>query len=364
MKKILENVVTFPLYCEVHMGSIFATLLTCIEKDIPVGMAACEPCINCGGNCTGWTAREKAWHKIANEYGFVSGQSLLLFDMTKKDIIIGDEFNNSNIIEDSEETVNFLLNYAGYNFITLGTKKEKVFIFEEIRKSIDKGVPILMRCKVKDLWLVVIGYDDNMSLYGCGGESYTSEHDVAELKLEKYEDKTFHISNWYESFSSMIIIGDKCKPTATLDDAVSRNKKIMKNILDSQYYNKAIDYILSDENYKDEKDNLSVQAQLIMDFIGVPITGRSITGWFMSQTYKLPNYDEKIKRDCGLTPCFCGEMHEICWAIWRGVGAFEGNRAEFIKRLTDPLYRKILADVIGLARDKDKLIYGDICDYN
>lgn len=86
MTRLIDNIIPYPLDCEVRLGSVMASLLMSLRRDVPDGMAICttehrkkgkvgEPCFRCGGR--GRAAAEKLYFSLANEYAFVSGQALL-----------------------------------------------------------------------------------------------------------------------------------------------------------------------------------------------------------------------------------------------------------------------------------------------
>lgn len=41
MTHLIENVIPYPLDCEVRLGSVMASLLMSLRRDVPDGMAIC-----------------------------------------------------------------------------------------------------------------------------------------------------------------------------------------------------------------------------------------------------------------------------------------------------------------------------------
>ena len=160
----------------------------------------------------------------------------------------------------------------------------------------------------------------------------------------------------------MVIVEGKCPPTVSMDDVLARNTLLMKRIFDGDFYGRAADYIRDDANYRDEGDNLRLQAKLIDDFIGVPIGGRSIVSWFLFDQLDR-DCEQKYRSMFGRIAGCCCDIHEICWVAWRGVGCYEAQPERFWAKLADPLYRKMLAEVVSLVGYKDRHVYEALRDY-
>ncbi len=369
MKKIIENIIPYPIDCEVRLGSVCAALLVSQRADIPAGMAIChnrhrrngavgEPCTRCG-NCRGWTLREKEYFALANEYAFVTGQALLQFDMTESDPALRNEMQ---MLEKCGDYIDFIFRYAGYAYASLGAGTPQDTLFAAIKDSIDRGMPVLMQYEANELWLLVTGYDDEMLLYGYDGGGYADYYAKMQPAPDRYDGKLFCAGNWYKAMKRVVVVGDKCVPTVTLDEVIARNAAFMKPIFADDYYEKAAKHIMHDDNYRDEGENLRRQAQQINDFIGVPIGGRSIVSWFLF--HQLDHAcDVKYREMFGRIAGCCCDIHEICWVAWRAVGAYERAPERFISKLADPLYRKMLAGVVRLVGYKDHHIYESLRDF-
>lgn len=363
MSKLIEDVVAYPLDCEVRLGSVLASLLTSQERGLGDGMAVCdsphrrsgapgERCTRCG-NCRGWTVRDRHYQRLANEYAFVSGQALLQFDMSGKEPESRDELQ---MLSRCGDYLDFMLGYAGYQYHTVEATAGKAAVFGEIRESVDRGMPVLLQYKADQLWLLVTGYDEAMALYGYDGGGYADYYVKMTPAPDGYDGKLFRTGNWYEATARAAIVGGKCTPTVSLDDVIARNASVMEPIFDGDYYGRAAEYILDDRNYRDEGDNLRTQAKLIDDFIGVPIGGRSIVSWFLFDELHRgcdARYREMFERVAG---CCC-DIHEVCWVAWRGVGCYEPEPERYHSKLADPFYRKMLAGVVQLVGYKDRHVY-------
>jgi hypothetical protein len=223
-------------------------------------------------------------------------------------------------------------------------------------------MPVLLQYQADRLWLVVTGYDDATALYGYDGGGYADYYQKMTPAPDSYEGKLFHATNWYEAMTRAVIVGGKCTPRISLDDVMVRNASLMKPIFDDDYYGRAAQYILDDGNYQDEGDNLRTQAKLIDDFIGVPIGGRSIVSWFLFDQLD-HNCEAKYRETFARIAGCCCDIHEICWVAWRGVGCYERTPESFHAKLVDPLYRKLLADVVRLVGYKDRHVYEGLSDY-
>lgn len=369
MGKVLENVVAYPIDCEVRLGSLFAALLTSLATDVPDGMAICdntfrktgavgEPCTRCG-NCRGWTLADRYYFRLASEYGFVTGQALLQFDMSGSDPESRDELQ---MLGRCGDYLAFTFGYAGYRYRTLDAAADRAAVFAEIRRSIDAGVPVLMQYGTDHLWLLVTGYGDGMTIYGYDGGGYADYYKKMEPAPDCYEGKRFRSTNWADAMRQVVIVERKCTPTVSMDDVVARNASLMKPIFGSDYYGRAADYIRDEGNYRDEGGNLRTQANLIDDFIGVPIGGRSIVSWFLFDQLER-NCEVRYRDTFARVAGCCCDIHEISWVAWRGVGRYEAEPERFHQKLTDPLYRKMLAGVVKLVGYKDWHVYEGLRDY-
>ena len=356
MKTLIENVIPYPLDCEVRLGSIMASLLTSQKRDLSDEPALCqssgEPCLRCG-KCRGWTLREQYYWGLTNEYAFVSGQPLLQFDMSGQDAESRDEMQ---MLAREGDCLDFMLGYAGYEYRTVEAAAGKEAVFAAVRDSLDRGMPVLLQYKVDELWLLVTGYDDTGALYGYEGGSYEGYCQRMTPAPDRYGGKLFQTTNWHEAMARAVIVGDKCPPRVSLDDAIARNAALMEPIFEHDYYGRAAQYILDEGNYRDEGDNLRRQAKLIDDFIGGPIIGRSIVSWFPFDQLD-NNGGDKCRKTLERVRDWCCDIHEICWVAWRGIGRYEPQPERFHAKLTDPLYRKMLAGVVLLIGMVDRHVY-------
>lgn len=376
MKKIIENMIPNVIDCQGILGAIFASLIAS-QTNLPEGMAKCyndfrktgnkgDLCTLCG-NCPGHTLKEKIHTNFANEYAFVCGEVLTQFDMTERNKHWKEKVDIVSLYGDP---VDFLMGYSGYTYKSYNKTEEKEFIFNEIKKSINQGIPVIFRYEPIYMYVLITGYnDENMSLYGYDG---TWDCSFMQPAPDSYENRLFCASNWYESMECMFILGERCEPSVTLDNVIARNVQIMKPAFEEKYYDKAVEYILNDDNFKDENNNLATQAQLISSFIDYSIGGRSAVSWYMflclgygaDYLYYPPDSecDEKYKKAFDRIAGCCCDLHEISWVAWRGVGTHEEKGNEIIRRLADPFYRKMLAGLIRLIGMKDKQIYETLCE--
>jgi len=252
--------------------------------------------------------------------------------------------------------LDFMFGYAGYQYQTLEAAAGKPMVFEAIRESIDRGAPVLLQYKADQLWLVVTGSDDTMGLFGYDGGAYADYYQKMTPAPHRYEGKLFHAVDWHEATERAVIVGAKRAPHVTIDDVIARNAALMKPIFDDDYYGRAAEFILEDDNYRDEGDNLRTQAELIDGFIGGPIGGRSIVSWFLFDWLERNPEGRQRELFARLAGCCC-DIHEICWVAWRGVGRFERTPERYHAKLADPLYRKMLAGVVRLVGLKDGHVY-------
>lgn len=389
MKTVIENVVAYPIDCEMRFGSVMAALLTSQDRSIPDGMEICtsphrntgaagDPCTHCG-NCRGWSIADRHYVRLSNTYDFISGDALLQFDMADMNVKSPDELQMlmrgggtdylfghtgyQQLLSRGGDYLDYQFGYAGYQYRTIDASAGKDVVFTAIRESIDHGVPVLLQYQADHLWLLVTGYDDDtMALYGYDGGNSAAYYQKMTPAPDAYEDKVFHATNWHAAMQRAVIVGEQCAPWITLDDVLMRNTALMQPIFDDDYYGRAAQYILNDEHFRDEGENLRIQAKLIGEFIDFPINGRSIASWFLfDQLGK--GCAEKHRAVFEWVADCCCRIHEICWVAWRGVGYFERQPERFWQKLADPLYRKMLAGVVSLVGMEDRRVYEGLRDY-
>ena len=367
MKNILENIYPNVIDCQGILGGIFASLLMGMRDDVPDGTAPCyndhrrdgkrpgELCTMCG-NCGGKTLKGNMWFDLANEYAFVCGDVLLQFDMSKG--VNRPWKDKPEMLAPYGDLIAHMFGYAGYTYRTYEPNAGKSDVFTAIAASIDAGIPVILRYEPAYMYLLITGYDDaNMALYGHDG---TGSCGFMQPAPDSHEGALFCASNWYESMGAAYIPGGKCAPSVTFEDVIARNRAIMRPFFEEGYYDRAVDYITDDANFKDEGGNLAVQAALINSFVDFPIGGRSAVSWYLFKRLAdgCSEYREQFDRMSGA----CCDLHEISWVAWRGAGMFEENAPEIVKRLADPIYRKMLAGVVRLIGYKDRHIYEALCD--
>jgi len=365
--RILEGIIPYPLDCEVRLGSVFASLLTYLQKDIPDEMLPCDspdrktgalgdPCTDCGKCRMGHSKKRQIFGDFANEYAFVSGQPLLQFDLTVGVIL---SWNGMPLPDEFSDTVDFMLQYAGYQYSD-ADMADKARAHRQISASIDRGVPVLMQYKKNSLWLLVTGYGDNMELYGYDGGCRWNHYEKMDPPPDRYEGKLFCASNWHENAKRVVILGEKCEPAVTLEDAVRRNERIMRPIFEQNYYQTGADYIREGGHFK-KGANLRRQAKRISGFIGVPINGRSVTSWFAATL--MDSSDPKVKECFSGLASLCSQMHDLCWVAWHAVGTYKKRPGRYVRLLADPVYRDMLAAVVEQVGRKDREIYGCLVNF-
>jgi len=374
MKKIIENDRMNDHDCQGVLAVLFASLVTTLDRDIPEGMAPCgedgrktgkpgEPCTHCGGCRTGpKTLRKEAVGAYAGEYSFVSGEVFLLMDLApvgKSNDVFADQYffryysDKLDLLDlrtQMDDHIGFLFGYAGYAYESMKKGEGKEAIYSRVKASIEAGVPVIMKFapQISNAYALITGYDDGgMALYACDGTN-----DGSYLRAGWTAD-------WYERLDRAYIPGEKCGPTATIEDAFARGAMIMKPIFEGGIYKKAIEYVKDNKNYRKSRGNLAFQARLIHHFIEVPICGRSAACWFSGGACE--RY-EKYRKEFGQIAVWGSEFHNQCWVVWRAAGKYTDHKAAKIRRLADPYYRRVIAEVLEICETSDRWIYNALCD--
>ncbi|MDR0287855.1 MAG: hypothetical protein LBI03_09180 [Clostridiales bacterium] len=186
MKKMIENVIPFPVGCETSrfFGAASSMHMAVLQE-------------------TENLKHEFIFHVL---YA-VSGAGLFrLHQSSVPHTIKGYDANEmNNFILDY---IPYSINYLGYGFKKLSAgEKSKEIIWSEITASIDKNIPVLLKVSGTIQWNVICGYGENTTLYGLDAKDhYDKIAYTSTVKPEGYVDNGyFYDSKWYESLEYVLI---------------------------------------------------------------------------------------------------------------------------------------------------------------
>jgi len=380
MKRIIDNVVSFPNGCETyHFAACYASALMRAEnmineKDYYV---YCDrqkgDCISCGA--CGSSKPQKKHENVYNLYATVCGATLFQMDLSSKEHMSKSwDTTVNNMSEEFDDYIKFTMDFAGYNYEALErikgkeidfsdietskeyaewVKNDKAKIFTKIKTSVGKNKPVLFQLnEMVGHWMIIIGYDDdNMTLYGYDGSfGYWGKNPINSCE---YEDKYFFTNNWYEYLNKIVIFGDRKEPSLDMKAVYSRASKIMQEMQEKKYFQNSHAFMMDDSNFVGKSlDELITIKKNISQWIGLPIDMRSVLCWHINVKQSDPWYYYLKAIDS-----YCCGTHDILWIAWRAIGEYmDGEEKYWARGLENKIVRRAIADVIEIVAKNDVLI--------
>ena len=223
--KQVEDPIQFP--CDAQSNPFFCALASallpafeiteetpyyCVEKS--------SLCVRCG-DCGDKTNMQKHHLALYHDYQTVTGVSFGWAwpeDDRAEYRTIGDRGARWRW---PDEFIDYIMGFAGLSWrrFTRGTDKGRVY--REISRSIDEGLPVLLKLGTGWDWHVVTGYDDR-ALYGLDSHKHYDSSVHPQIKPDSYtDDGLFVLSRWFEPFEDLIIMNGRSKPTVALPEVLA-----------------------------------------------------------------------------------------------------------------------------------------------
>jgi len=370
MKKIIADVVNFPNGCEtVRFTACFVSMLMRADgiTDKDCGFFCGRQggnCIKCG-QCKDLVPINKKHEELYNLYTAVTGFGFLQIDLSNDNHMKNNWNETCNImLREFDWYIGFAFDYAGYDFEELmpfsGHSKEMVF--EKIKNSIDKNIPVLALFAKTYQWVLVTGYDEGGDiLYGLdGSQGYWGK--TPELEPAGYDENgLFILLDWYEKLTHAFVITGKKDITVTIQDVFRRGIKIMESMKEKKYYSNTVDFMLNDANFDSlTDDELIKMRDRISGWIGQPIDQRAMLGSAMNplRAGKEPNKEIVAFNEVNR---LCWTIHDVLWIAWRGIGEYMGgDKLDWAKGLKNKTIRRMIADCFAFVRDHDEYMLDEL----
>jgi len=372
MKKVISDVVGFPNGCEtVRFTACFVSMLMRAEGIIdPNCDFFCSKqkgnCIRCG-QCKDLVPINKKHEEFYNLYNAVTGFGFLQVDLSNDvHMTEGWEHTSYKLLREIDYYTGVAMDFAGYEFEELGLSCEKETVFEKIKASIDKNVPLLMIIDTEldsheyYQWVLITGYDDNGTLYGYdGSQGYWGKSCAEPAGYD--ENGLFIMPDWYEKKGHIFILGAKKESVITLQDVFKRGIRIMEDMKEKRFYSNTVEFMLNDANFDNlNDDELLEMRDRISAWIGQPIDQRAMLGSAMNplKAGKEPSKEiiafNEVNR-------LCWTMHDVLWIAWRSIGEYMGgNKLDWAKGLKNKTIRRMIADCFAFVRDHDEYMLDEI----
>ena len=335
MKKVISDVFNFPNGCEtVRYTACFVSMIMRAE---------------------GMTDAVKH-EELYNLYTAVTGFGFLQIDLSDDDHMGSDWNQTCNVLlREFDWYIGFSMDYAGYDFEEfIFRADDKAQIFNRIKASIDKDVPVLALFGNVYQWVLVTGYDDDGVLYGLdGSQGYWGKPTAEPTGYD--ENGLFIMPDWYEKGGHAFVLGAKKAPSVTMQDVFKRGIKIMGSMMGKGYYSHSVDFMRDDakfENLTDEE--LLRMRDRIARWIGQPIDQRAMLGSAMNPLRKGKEPSKEVLAFNEVNR-LCWTCHDVLWIAWRGIGEYmDGEKLDWARGLQNKTIRHMIADCFAFVRDHDE----------
>lgn len=367
MKKLIPNVVNFPNGCEtVRFTACFVSMLMRAEGltnpniDFFCGNQKGN-CIRCGG-CNDLVPLCKKHEELYNLYTAVTGFGFLQIDLSNNEHMKTDWNQTCNVmLREFDWYIGFAMDFAGYDYEELIFQMDdKKRVFEKIKSSIDRDVPVLTLFGEIYEWVLITGYDDDDALYGLdGSQGYWGNPAAAPAGYD--ENGLFIMPDWYDKKGHAFILGTRKEPSVTIQDVFKRGIKIMESMKKKGYYTNTVDFMLNDANFENlTDDELTKMRDRISLWIGQPIDQRAMLGSAMNPLRADKQLDKELIA-LNEVNRLCWTMHDVLWIAWRAVGEYmDGDKLDFAKGLRNKTIRRTIADCFLFVRDHDDFMFDEL----
>ena len=341
MKKIIPDVVNFPNdYETVRFTACFVSMLMRAEGLTDI----------------------KTHNELYNLYTAVTGFGFLQIDLSN-DKHMSKDWNQtcSVILREFDWYIGFTMDYAGYEFEELIFQtEEKDIVFNKIKFSIEKDIPVLALFGKRYQWVLITGYDDDGTLYGLdGSQGYWGKPYAEPAGYD--ENGMFIIPDWYEKKGHAFILGAKKVSSITIQDVFKRGIKIIESMKEKEFYSNSVDFMLNNANFENlTDDKLSKMRDRISGWIGQPIDIRAMLGYAMNPLRMGKEPDREVVAYNEVNR-LCWTSHDVLWIAWRGIGEYMGgDKLDWARGLKNKTIRRIIADCFSFVRDNDLYILDEL----
>lgn len=367
MKKIISDVVNFPNGCEtVRFTACLVSMLMRAESltDPNIDFFCGDQkgnCIRCE-QCKDLSPLGRKHEELYNLYTVVTGFGFLQIDLSSDAHMKSDWNQTCNVmLREFDWYIGFAMDFAGYDYEELIFQADdKKRVFEKIKASIDKEIPVLALFGEIYQWVLITGYDDDGALYGYdGAQGYWGKPVNEPAGYD--ENGLFVMPDWYEKKGHAFILGDKKEPTVSMQDVFKRGIKIMESMKEKGYYKNTVDFMLNDANFDSlTDDELIKMRDRISAWIGQPIDQRAMLGSAMNplRANRPPDKETIALNEVNR---LCWTMHDVLWIAWRAVGEYMGgDKLDWAKGLKNKTIRRAIADCFAFIRDHDDYMLDEL----
>jgi len=367
MNKVISNVIDFPNDSEtVRFTACFVSMLMRAQ-----GIVNDEQdfycngqngfCIRCG-KCEDFVPIKRLHSEIYNLYTIVTGYGFLQIDLSNDEHMnTAWEITSQVLLREFGDYVGFAMDFAGYEFEEVQTPESKASIFEKIKQSIDKDIPVLMQLAHQYQWVLITGYDDETeTILGLDGSSgYWGKSQANPIG---YENGLFILPDWYEKLAHAYILGNKKAPVYDIFDVLKRGKIIMKSMHEKEYYKNSLEYIRNSANFGNLNDEqLLKMRSRIAGWIGQPIDMRAMVGSAMNPIKNNELFNRKEAVALHKIHGLCWTIHDVLWIAWNALGQYKGgNKLDWAKGLQNEVIRNSVADCADFLCNHDERILESI----
>jgi hypothetical protein len=243
-------------------------------------------------------------------------------------------------VNDSNLTIKYAYDWAGYEFEIIEKDNNKDYIKERIVDSINKGIPVLGFGIVgPPECLIISGYDENGKVLI--GWSHFQDWEI----LDKEQNGMFRKQDWYDDLWKIVITGKKIGRKTNLREVIKNGLKVMEKRESDGYvsgiavYDEWINFLLDKNVENISEQALKLRHEFHHNLIGNHAEARYYVGEFLMQ------FNDEILNNVG--KCF-HNIHDLCRKIW---GVLDENNPWIEFRNIEK--RKAIVEILKEIRDLD-----------
>lgn len=221
-----------------------------------------------------------------------------------------------------EDRLDFAMKLKGFEYICINKTKREGEIFQIIKESIRRDMPVLIKLGDGAEWCVVTGVNEKINaIYGLDAKNYYNSKDKAIAKRTYTKDGLFIITDWMKDLRKAVVITGKTNSIIDFDSLLQRmterlvspERRMIEDVIPQM-----IDSITA--------DNAHGVADYLNQITRCVIGARWHAAEFFNSTLKKRTDNKTTQASLSECAGIYYDTHDICWQIWGqlGVGPHTG----------------------------------------
>lgn len=330
---ILSDVSPFPIGCETrrYIACLTSLYMYLEHSTNNKHIALCDnhdehfltPCKQCGTcNDSKVKLRQQIYQNILTASGIGVTRFKDDFSLLHQCKMIDEIFDYSDIIDDT-------MDFLSLNYHLLTKRNIKNTVFNEIKESINKNIPVIVRFGAGNYNLIVGYEDEGQVLFGYdGNDTYnTPIITTSGYNPKGYtEDNMFYIEDWFKCIDVVVIVEGKKKRIVKY-----KYRNILDNItniIDSQkdiYGQELVEHLADDYYFTNIDDgNIAVFYKHINLYFGFLAEQRGFVGNVLGLHFGKDNISEDGARYLNTAAQIFHNSHDLAFDGWKIAGELRG----------------------------------------